>query len=60
MIGTGMGHLFDDEFQAAAHPWYIRPEDVDDTMIKTPNELNTDKALEGAELDPTTGLGIDI
>jgi hypothetical protein len=55
-IGTSMGAYYDDEFHHAAARW----DDKYDDNVIAPNTLYTNRALESAELDPTTGMGIEV
>lgn len=41
-------------------PDVVTPPDIDQGMVVSPNEMRTNKELDAAELDPTTGLGLDI
>jgi hypothetical protein len=55
-IGTSMGAYYDDEFHHAAARW----DDKYDDNVIDPSTMYTNKALDAAELDPTTGLGIEV
>lgn len=55
-IGTSQGAFYEDQFHYSQSQWDPK---YDDNEI-TPNKQRTDKALEGAEVDPSTGLGIDV
>lgn len=41
-------------------PDVIVPPDVDSAMVVTPEENRTNRALDDAELDPTTGIGLEV
>ena len=61
-IGDSKGAFFEDEFRAEAHPWYIDPKDIegDRKMEVAPKTVYTNKQLDQAELDPSTGTGIEV
>lgn len=54
-LGTSIGAHFEDAFDAQAGLPYVR----DDNVV-TPDKAETNKDLDKAELDPSTGLGIEI
>lgn len=56
-IGTSKGAFYEDQFHYAQSQW--DPGKFDDNEI-TPNKQQTDKSLENAELNPSTGLGIEV
>lgn len=55
-IGTSKGAFYDDEFHYAQSQWDPKY----DNNVITPEQQKTNKALDEAELDPSTGLGIEI
>lgn len=60
-IGDSKGAFYQDEFRQIADPWFIDPKmEGDESMVKTPNQVETNRQLDKAELDPTTGLGLDV
>lgn len=62
-IGGSDGSFFDNKFDffKQVRPGEFAPsDDVDENMVKTPSEVMTGKKLDDAELDPSTGLGIDV
>lgn len=62
-IGGSDGSFFDDRFsffkQVRPGEW-APSDDVDENIVKTPSEVMTGKKLDDAELDPTTGLGLEV
>lgn len=55
-IGTSHGAFYDDEFHYESAKW----DDKYDDNVVTPPQMNTNKSLDKSELDPTTGLGIEV
>jgi len=55
-IGTSKGAFYRDEGHYQASQW----DDKYDDNVITPQDLKTRKDLDAAELNPTTGLGIEI
>jgi hypothetical protein len=60
-IGTSKGAFYEDEFRQVSAPWFIDPKmEGDEKMVVTPNQAETNKQLDDSELDPTTGMGIEV
>lgn len=55
-IGTSKGAYYDDEFHHAAAQW----DDKYDENVIHPNKMQVDRMLDDAELDPSTGMGIEV
>lgn len=55
-IGTSKGAFYEDQFHYAQSQWDPK---YDDNEI-SPNKMQTDKKLDKSELDPSTGLGIEV
>lgn len=59
-IGTSLGAFYEDEHHYNSVLWDPERFQGDELMVKTPNQTMIDKQLDDAELDPTTGLGIEV
>lgn len=55
-VGTSLGAYYDDEFHYSSAKW----DDKYDDNIITPSKSRTDAELSNAELDPTTGTGLEV
>lgn len=55
-VGSSIGAYYDDEFHQAAAQW----DDKYDDNIVTPPQAQTNKQLDDAELNPSTGLGQEV
>lgn len=55
-IGTSKGAFYEDEFDYLRSVW----DDKYDENVVTPRDMQTNKQLDKAELDPTTGMGIEV
>jgi hypothetical protein len=55
-IGTSMGAYYDDEFHHSAAQWDNK---YDENVIH-PNKMQTDRLLDEVELDPSTGMGVEV
>lgn len=60
-IGDSKGAFYEDEFRQVAAPWFIDPKmEGDEKSVVDPKSMQTNKQLDKAELDPTTGIGIEV
>lgn len=59
-IGTSLGAFYEDEHHYNSVLWDPERFQGDELMVKTPNQTMIDKQLDDAELDPSTGLGIEV
>lgn len=55
-VGLSNGNYYRDEMHFLSSQWDDR---YDDNVV-TPNKMQTDKQLDNSELDPSTGLGIEV
>ena len=55
-IGTSKGAFYEDQFHYAQSQWDPK---YDDNEV-SPNKMQTDKQLDKEELNPSTGLGIEV
>lgn len=58
-IGTSKGAFYEDDFEYLRSQW-DRKYDTNDQNVIHPNQVEQGQQLDAAELDPTTGMGIDI
>jgi hypothetical protein len=59
-IGTSLGAFYDDEFHYQQSQYDPKRFDTNDDNVVSPNKFQTDKTLDNAELDPSTGMGLEI
>lgn len=60
-IGDSKGAFYEDEFRQVAAPWFIDPKmEGDEKMVVDPSVMQTNKKLDQAELEPSTGMGIEV
>lgn len=59
-IGTSLGAFYDDEFHYQQSQHDPKRFDTNDENVVTPNQQGTNKALDDAELNPSTGMGLEV
>lgn len=59
-IGTSLGAFYEDDHHYNSSLWDPERYKGDELMVKTPDASNTDKQLDNAELNPSTGMGIEV
>lgn len=60
-IGDSKGAFYEDEFRQVAAPWFIDPKmEGDEKMVVDPGVAQMNKELDTAELEPSTGMGIEV
>lgn len=59
-IGTSLGAFYDDEFHYQQSQHDPKKYDTNDNIERTPNDVQTGKALDAAETDPSTGMGLEV
>lgn len=58
-LGDSKGAFYEDEFRMEAAPWFLDPK-LDAEMVVDPKTMQTNKQLDKAELEPSTGTGIEV
>jgi hypothetical protein len=59
-IGTSLGMHFEDEHHYNSVLWDPKRFQGDELMETTPNNMITNRQLDNAELDPSSGMGIEV